>query len=269
MSHVGNNQAQPHQTEPDQTEPEQAQPAQAHSHQAEVSGQPASRPQTIGVLGAGRVGTAVARQALKAGYEVKIATSRPAAENALLVEIITPGAAAVDVSEAVQADLVVVAVPLHRYRTLSPEALAGKTVIDAMNYWAPIDGTITDFEDGVRGSSEVVQEFLAESNIVKTLNHIGYHDLEADGAGPGTPGRRALAVAGDDPEARTRVAEFLDRLGYDAVDAGPLAAGRVFQPGTAIFNGPHTAAAVRDLLGEVLDNAPDNTPDNAPAAAAA
>lgn len=264
MSHVGNNQAQPH-----QTEPEQAQPAQAHSHQAEVSGQPASRPQTIGVLGAGRVGTAVARQALKAGYEVKIATSRPAAENALLVEIITPGAAAVDVSEAVQADLVVVAVPLHRYRTLSPEALAGKTVIDAMNYWAPIDGTITDFEDGVRGSSEVVQEFLAESNIVKTLNHIGYHDLEADGAGPGTPGRRALAVAGDDPEARTRVAEFLDRLGYDAVDAGPLAAGRVFQPGTAIFNGPHTAAAVRGLLGEFLDNAPDNTPDNAPAAAAA
>jgi len=262
MSHVRNNQAQPH-----RAEPEQAQPAQAHSNQAGAGQQPASQPQTIGVLGAGRVGTAVARQALKAGYKVKIATSRPAAENALLVEIITPGAAAVEVSEAVQADLVVVAVPLHRYRTLSPEALAGKTVIDAMNYWAPIDGTITDFEDGVRGSSEVVQEFLAESNVVKTLNHIGYHDLESDGAEPGTPGRRALAVAGDDPEARTRTAEFLGRLGYDAVDAGPLAAGRVFQPGTAIFNGPHTAAAIRALLNEaLLDGGPANVPSTAAAA---
>ena len=211
---------------------------------------------TIGILGAGRVGTAVARQALKAGYEVKIATSKPAAENALLVEIITPGAAAVDVSEAVQADLVVVAVPLHRYRTLSPADLAGKIVIDAMNYWAPVDGTIDDFEDELRGSSEVVQDFLAASRVVKTLNHIGYHDLEAHGTEPGTVGRRALAVAGDDAEAKERVAAFIDSLGYDTVDAGPLAAGRVFHPGTPIFNGPHTAAAIRALLAEAATAAP-------------
>ncbi|MBD7996856.1 NAD(P)-binding domain-containing protein [Arthrobacter sp. Sa2CUA1] len=211
---------------------------------------------TVGVLGAGRVGTAVARQALKAGFNVKIATSRPAAENALLVEIITPGATAVDASDAAQADLVVVAVPLHRFRTLSPEALAGKTVIDAMNYWAPIDGTLADFEDGLRGSSEVVQDFLAGSNVVKTLNHIGYHDLEADGAAPGTPGRRALAVAGDDAAARASAADFINALGYDPVDAGPLAAGRGFQPGTPAFNGPHTASALRALLEEALAASP-------------
>ena len=223
------------QTQPEQTDPEEAQP---------------DRTRSIGVLGAGRVGTAVARQALKAGYEVKIATSRPASENALLVEIITPGAAAVDVSEAVQSDLVVLAVPLHRYRTLSPADLAGKVVIDAMNYWAPVDGTIEDFEDGRRGSSEVVQDFLPTARIVKTLNHIGYHDLEAHGTERGTAGRRALAVASDDGEAKERVAAFIDSLGYDAVDAGPLTAGRVFQPGTAMFNGPHTAEAMRTLLDE-------------------
>ena len=88
---------------------------------------------TIGILGAGRVGTAVARQALKAGYEVKIATAKSASEISLIVEIITPGAIAVDVAEAASADLVVIAVPLHKYRTLDPELLAGLTAIDVMN----------------------------------------------------------------------------------------------------------------------------------------
>lgn len=207
---------------------------------------------TVGILGAGRVGTAVARQALKAGFEVRIATSKPAEEIRLLAEIITPGAAAVDMAEAVQSDLVVLAVPLHRYRTLTPAALAGKTVIDAMNYWAPVDGEIADFETDLRGSSEVVQDFLSASRVVKSLNHIGYHDIDAQGSEPGTPGRRALALAGDDAEARETVAEFIERLGYDAVDAGPLAAGRAFQPGTPAFNGPHTSTAMRGLLGEAL-----------------
>src|SRR3954452_10221159 len=107
---------------------------------------------TIGILGAGRVGTAVARQALKAGYRVKIATSKPAQEIALLVDIITPGALAVDAAEAAASDLVVVAVPLHKYRTLNPGLLAGKIVVDAMNYWAPTDGEVDDFENDPRTS---------------------------------------------------------------------------------------------------------------------
>jgi 8-hydroxy-5-deazaflavin:NADPH oxidoreductase len=203
---------------------------------------------TIGILGAGRVGTAVARQALKAGFEVKIATAKPAEQIAMIVEIVTPGAIAVEAAEAASADLVVVAVPLHKYRTLDPGLLTGKTVIDAMNHWAPTDGEIDDFEADPRTSSEIIQDYLTGAAVVKSLNHIGYHELEEDGRPAGSPNRRALALAGDHEDAKEQVAGFLDRLGYDPVDAGPLAAGRAFQPGTQIFNGAHTAAQLEEQL---------------------
>ncbi len=210
---------------------------------------------TVGVLGAGRVGTAVARQALKAGYMVKIATAKPVDEIAMIVEIVTPGAIAVDADEAAAADIVVAAVPLHKYRTLSPGVLTGKTVIDVMNYWAPTDGEVDDFENDPRTSSEIVQEFLAGATVVKSLNHIGYHELEEDGNEPGAPGRRALALAGDRDDAKVLVAGFLDRLGYDPIDAGPLTAGRAFQPGTEIFNGSHTAEQLQALLSAATESA--------------
>jgi 8-hydroxy-5-deazaflavin:NADPH oxidoreductase len=205
---------------------------------------------TIGILGAGRVGTAVARQALKAGYQVKIATAKPVEDIALLVEIITPGAMAVDAAEAAASDLVVLAIPLHKYRTLNRDWLAGQVVIDAMNYWSPVDGIFDDFESDSRTTSEIVGEFLAGSKVVKSLNHIGYHELEEDGKTAGSPARRALALAGDDAGAKALVAAFIDRLGYDAVDAGALAAGRAFEPGTEIFTGSHTADQLRALVDE-------------------
>jgi hypothetical protein len=210
-------------------------------------------PPTIGILGAGRVGTALARQALKAGYRVRIATAKPAAENALLVNIVTQGAEAVEAHEAAASDLVVLATPLHKYRTLNPADLAGRVVIDAMNYWAPVDGVHDDFEADARTSSEVVAQFLPGSRIVKSLNHIGYHELEEDDRPAGDPQRRALAVAGDDPAATELVRGFINRLGYDAVDAGPLAAGRAFQPATAIFTGSYAAAELRALVQHPLD----------------
>lgn len=203
---------------------------------------------TIGILGAGRVGTAVARQALKAGFEVKIATAKPADEISMIVEIVTPGALAVDDTEAVAADLVVLAVPLHKYRTVDPNLLTGKTVIDVMNYWAPTDGEIDDFEADPRTSSEIIQAFFDEAKIVKSLNHIGYHELEEDDHAPGSDDRRALALASDHDDAKQLVGTFIDRLGYDPVDAGPLAAGRAFQPGTAIFNGSHSTEQLHALL---------------------
>ncbi len=211
---------------------------------------PISHPRTIGILGAGRVGTAVARQALQAGYEVKIATAKPAEEIAMIVDIITPGAQAVDAAEAAQADLVVVAVPMHKFRSLDGAALAGRTVVDTMNYWAPVDGEIAEFEAAHRSTSELVQEFLARSSVVKTLNHLGYRDLETLARSAGDPDRRALALAGDDEAARAAVGAFLDRLGYDPVDAGPLAAGRAFQPDTPIFATTHPAARLAKLLSE-------------------
>jgi predicted dinucleotide-binding enzyme len=192
---------------------------------------------TIGILGAGRVGTALGRQALKAGYDVKIATGRPPAEIALIVDMLVPGAEAVTASTAARdGDIVVLALPLGKYQSLAPQSLADKIAIDAMNYWAPTDGALAEFE-GEASSSEVVQRFLPRARLVRTLNHIGYHELEEQGLPPGHPERQALALAGDDPEARHAVAIFLDRLGYDPVDIGGLAAGRKFDVGTPAFGG--------------------------------
>jgi len=214
-----------------------------------------SRVRTIGVLGAGRVGTTVARQALRAGYDVLVATASDPAEIELIVEVMAPGARAVTAAEAVGgSDVVVLSVPMRRYDTLDPALLAGRVVVDAMNYWPETDGRLPVM-DGEPSTSEVVQDFLAGARLVKTLNHIGYHELETDHSPAGTPGRRALAVAGDDDGARNLVGEVVDRLGYDVVDVGPLAAGRALEPGTEIFSGRHDAEGLRALLTAVAQPA--------------
>ena len=127
-------------------------------------------PLTIGVLGAGRVGTAVARQALRAGHAVKIATAKPAADIALLTEVIVPGATAVDREELRGADLIVLAVPLHRYRSIDTAVLREKVVIDTMNYWAPVDGFMDEFEAGTKeGMSEAEKEELKREQLREEL----------------------------------------------------------------------------------------------------
>lgn len=210
---------------------------------------------TVGILGAGRVGTALARQALKAGYEVLVATTRPPAEVELLVEVMAPGAKAVTADVAARAsDLVILAIPIAKYRKLEPESLSGKIAIDVMNYWAPTEGKLEEFEGDV-SSSEVVQQYLRHTRLVRTLNHIGYHEVEEDALPAGHPERRALAVAGNDANARAIVAEFLDRLGYDAVDAGMLASARTFAIGTPIFEGHWQ----RDDMKRLLDAAAERS----------
>src|ERR1700759_1630290 len=117
-------------------------------------------PETIGILGAGRVGTALARQALKAGYAVKIATAKPAAEIELIGQFTAPGGTAVTAEEAANADIVVLAMPLNRHTQVPPSCVAGRVVVDVMNYWAPTDGHMPDFE-GELSSSEIVARHLA------------------------------------------------------------------------------------------------------------
>ncbi|WP_022872110.1 NADPH-dependent F420 reductase [Nesterenkonia alba] len=224
--------------------------------QPEATAQPESaasassvRPLTVGILGAGRVGTAVGRQAVRAGHTVKIATGRPAEDIKLLTEVIVPGAEAVNKEDLQGADLIITAVPLHKYRSIDTSVLQGHIVVDTMNYWAPVDGLMEEFE-GDRSTSEVIAEFFGDVKLVKTLNHIGYGDLEVDSHPPGDPNRRALAVASDHDDAKALVMQFIDSLGYDPVDAGPLSAGRAFENGTEIFNGRHTAEQMRQLLQE-------------------
>ncbi|GAB3841587.1 NADPH-dependent F420 reductase [Nesterenkonia populi] len=212
---------------------------------------------SIGILGAGRVGTAVARQAIRGGHSVKIATSKPAEEIRLLTEVIVPGATAVDKEELRGSDIIITAVPLHKYKDVDTSVLQGHVVIDTMNYWAPVDGLMDEFE-GEASTSEVIADFLGDVRLVKTLNHIGYGDLEVDSHPAGDPNRRALALAGDDPEAKELVSGLIETLGYDPVDAGPLSAGKAFENGTDIFNGRHTKdqmAALLDQCQKVLINA--------------
>jgi predicted dinucleotide-binding enzyme len=204
---------------------------------------------TIGILGAGRVGSAIARTALTAGYAVHIAGSGPAEDIQLIVDIVTPGAVAMTAADvAASADLVVLAVPMHKFRSVDPATLAGKVVIDTMNYWQPIDGTLDEFTADARSTSEVVAAFFAGARLVKTLNHIGYHDLETDARPAGHPDRHGLAIAGAAADAAV-VAEVLDRFGFDPVYAGPLEAGTAFEPGSPIFGGRHTAAELSTELG--------------------
>ena len=134
-------------------------------------------PSRLAVLGAGHVGPVIARLAIKAGYPVAIATSGDPEDIALITELIIPGAQPRWASDAVaDADIVVLAIPLHRFGGIDPTLLDGKLVVDAMNYWPASDGVLSAFEHG--GSSEIVARRLTGSTVVKALNHIGYHELE-------------------------------------------------------------------------------------------
>jgi predicted dinucleotide-binding enzyme len=125
------------------------------------------------------------------------------------------------------------------------DRLSGKIVIDAMNYWAIGGGMLAEFEASPGRSSETVQAFLAGSRVVKTLNHMGYLELEEQGLPAGTPGRRAFAFAGDDPEAKMIVAGLISDLGFDSFDAGLLSEGWRFAPGSPIFGGSFNLEELR------------------------
>lgn len=179
---------------------------------------------TLGIIGAGNIGSQVARAAVANGYDVVIANSRGPETLADLVAELGPRARAATAAEAGAAgDVVVVTVPLKAYRDIPVEPLAGKIVIDTNNYYWERDGRIAALDAGRATVSGLLQEHLPESRVAKGFNHIMAKDITTDGAPAGTPGRRALATASDHDDAVAFVTELYDRFGFDTVNVGPLA----------------------------------------------
>lgn len=191
---------------------------------------------TIGLLGAGKIGSQVARLALAHGHQVVISNSRvPETLAELVDELGSHARAALAADAAAAADIAVVTLPFKNLGSIPVEPLAGKIVLDTNNYYPERDGPIAELDDESTTTSELLQAHLPTSRVVKVFNHIAAKDLTGHATPPGTPNRRALAIAGDDAGAKQTVIALLDQFGFDAVDAGPLAEGWRFQRDTPAY----------------------------------
>jgi predicted dinucleotide-binding enzyme len=205
--------------------------------------------QTIGLIGAGHIGSQVARAAIASGYDVVISNSRGPETLAGLVSELGPQARAGTAEEAANAgDLVVVAIPLRAIGDVPAGPLVGKVVIDTNNYYPQRDGHIAALDDGSLTSSGLLQERLAGAHVVKAFNHIYAHQITGDATPPRTKNRRALMIAGDDLVAKAQVAELIDGFGFDVVDAGSLAESWRIEPGTPGYGAALNSEELTDAL---------------------
>jgi len=205
----------------------------------------------IGLVGSGNIGSTLAKLAIDAGHQVVLSNSRGPQTLTDLVARLGPAASAGTAAEAAAAgDLVVVTVPLHRYREVPVAPLAGKVVIDTDNYYPERDGQIPELDSAATTTSELLAAHLPTSKVVKAFNNIYYVDLAEQGTAPGTPGRRALPIAGDDAAAKATVTALIDSFGFDVVDAGPLAEGSRFERDEPAYVARFDAAGLRAALAQ-------------------
>ena len=201
---------------------------------------------TIGLIGAGHIGSQVARLAVANGYRVVISNSRGPETLSALVSELGPNARAATAVEAAKAgDIVVVSVPLRNYRAVPVEPLAGKIVIDTNNYYPERDGHIPELDNESTTTAELLQAHLPSAKVVKAFNHIYAAELTTHGQPAGTKNRRALVIAGNDTDAKATVTHLLDQFGFDSVDAGPLAEGWRIQRDTPGYGPRRTAEELR------------------------
>ncbi|WP_461225601.1 NADPH-dependent F420 reductase [Lacticaseibacillus suihuaensis] len=208
----------------------------------------------IGILGAGKLGTTLARLTVHAGYKTLIASRKPVAALQWIIDTLAPGADTVSASDLTQAaDIVILAIPLSQIPALDPLALAGKIVLDAANYWADVDGSTNTYSSLTEGSSEVTQRLLAQSLVAKAFNHMGYHDLEIEvtrhAAEPS-----AMAFATDHDQIRPAVSELIATLGFAPLDLGPLRFGLLLEPGSPLFGLAEPVPAFQAALANVYES---------------
>jgi predicted dinucleotide-binding enzyme len=204
---------------------------------------------TIGLIGAGHIGSQVARLAVAHDYNVVISNSRgPETLAELVAELGAKARAATAVEAATAGDIVVVTVPLKNYRSVPVEPLRGKVVIDTNNYYPQRDGNIPELDNESTTTAELLQAHLPASKVVKAFNHIYAAELTTHGQPAGTANRRALVIAGNDSEAKATVTRLIDQFGFDVVDAGPLKEGWRIQRDTPGYGPRRTAAELRQDL---------------------
>lgn len=206
--------------------------------------------QTIGIIGTGMIGSALARLTAQARIDFVLSNARGPDSLAEFATQLGPRARAGTTEEAAACDLVIVTVPLGAHRKLSPDLLAGKIVIDTMNYYPSRDETLPVLDNAELTSSEMVQQHFADARIVKALFNLDFHHLYTNARPQGDPERTTLPIAGEDAEAKQVVAGFMDRLGYDALDTGSLADSWRIEPGSPIYVWPYVPAIPDELTGE-------------------
>jgi 8-hydroxy-5-deazaflavin:NADPH oxidoreductase len=201
---------------------------------------------TIGLIGAGHIGSQVARLSIRHGYDVVISNSRGPETLQDLIRDLGPQARAGTPAQAAEAgDIVVVTIPLKNIGDVPVAALAGKIVIDTNNYYPQRDGQIRELDNEETTTSELLQRHLPDSKVVKAFNHIYAAALTTDGQPAGTPGRRALAISGDDADANRIVTRLIDQFGFDVVDLGPLSESWRIQRDTPGYGPRRTAEELR------------------------
>jgi len=204
---------------------------------------------TIGIIGTGKLGIVLAQLAVKANYRVLMAGSDNNRHLALTLSSLVPEASATPRDSLIEAsDIIILAIPLSKYRTIKPDELTDKLVIDAMNYWWEVDGDKESLLYSSKNSSEQVQSYFKGASIIKALSHVGYHDLYDHADQAGQLNRRAIAIAGDSPDNVAIVAKLIDTLGFDPVKVGDLAAGKILEPGSALFGASLTKKELQHVL---------------------
>lgn len=195
---------------------------------------------TIGIIGSGLIGATVARLAVQGGHQVIISNSRDPQTLLPLVAALGPEATAATPAEAADAgDLVVVSVPLGALDNVPVEPLKGKTVIDTSNYYWQRDGHIESLDERTITTSQILQDRLPGSKVVKGFNNINFAHLGRLARPSGDPERTSLIIAGDDEDAKAEASSFLDSIGYGTLDAGPLSEGRRFDNGQPAYGAPY------------------------------